>query len=120
VSSLHESDVSVYLPRFRIEWERLLNDDLQQLGMRHAFGAADFTRMSPRGLDLYITKVLQKTFVDVDEEGTEAAAATMVGIGVTSAPASFRADRPFLVVIRERFSGTILFIGKIAQLPATE
>jgi serpin B len=118
VSSLHDSNVPVYLPRFRMEWKRMLNEDLQQLGMRLAFYQADFTRMSPRGLDLIITRVLQKTFVDVDEEGTEAAAATMVGIGLTSFPVAFRADRPFLVVIRERFSGTILFIGKIAKLPA--
>jgi serine protease inhibitor len=118
VSSLHDSDLQVYLPRFRIEWKRELNDDLQQLGMRLAFYNADFTRMSPLGLSLIITRVLQKTFVDVDEEGTEAAAATMVGVGVTSVPAAFRADHPFLVVIRERFSGTILFIGKIAKLPA--
>jgi len=96
----------------------MLNDDLQQLGMRLAFYNADFTRMSPRGSELVITRVLQKTFVDVDEQGTEAAAATMVGIGFVSMPAAFRADRPFLVVIRERFSGTILFIGKIAKLPA--
>jgi serine protease inhibitor len=97
-----------------------LNDDLEQLGMGLAFvpDHADFTRMSPLGLHLFITRVLQKTFVDVDEEGTEAAAATLVGIGVTSLPAAFRADHPFLVVIRERFSGTILFIGKIAKLPA--
>lgn len=120
VSSLADSDLEVYLPRFRMEWKRELNDDLQQLGMRLAFTPyqADLTRMSPLGRDLYITRVLQKTFVDVDEEGTEAAAATIVGIGVTSLPPSFRADRPFLVVIRERFSGTILFIGKIAKLPA--
>jgi serpin B len=118
VSSLHDSDLQVYLPRFRIEWKRELNDDLQQLGMRLAFFDADFTRMSPLGLWLVITRVLQKTFVDVDEEGTEAAAATLVGIGITSAQVQFRADHPFLVVIRERFSGTILFIGKIAKLPA--
>lgn len=118
VSSLHESDIEVFLPRFRMEWKRELNDDLQQLGMRLAFFNADFTRMSPLGLNLVITRVLQKTFVDVDEEGTEAAAATMVGIGLTSLAPSFRADHPFLVVIRERFSGTILFIGKIAKLPA--
>jgi serine protease inhibitor len=118
VSSLHDSNLEVFLPRFRMQWERQLNDDLQQLGMRLAFYNADFTRMSPLGLSLIITRVLQKTFVDVDEEGTEAAAATMVGVGVTSMPAAFRADHPFLVVIRERFSGTILFIGKIAKLPA--
>jgi serpin B len=118
VSSLQETDLEVFLPRFRLEWKRLLNDDLKQLGMRLAFSGADFTRMSPRGRDLFITRVIQKTFVDVDEEGTEAAAATAVGVGVTSMPASFRVDRPFLVVIRERFSGTILFIGKISKLPA--
>ena len=120
VGSLHPSDVQVQLPRFRMEWKRILNDDLGQLGMGVAFdrNQADFTRMSPLGSELYITQVIQKTFVDVDEEGTEAAAATSVGIGVTSMPPTFRADRPFLVVIRERFSGTILFIGKIAKLPA--
>ena len=118
VNSLHGSERTVELPRFRIEWERLLNDDLGQLGMASAFISADFTRMSPRGDELIISRVLQKTYVDVDEEGTEAAAATMVGIGVTSAAGPFVANRPFLVVIRERFSGTILFIGKIARLPA--
>jgi len=120
VSGLKTSSLEVYLPKFRIEWERLLNDDLGELGMRLPFspGDADFTRMSPAGLDLFITRVLQKTFVEVDEAGTEAAAATLVGIGETSLPPSFRADRPFLIVIRERFSGAILFIGKIAKLPA--
>jgi len=120
VSSLHGSEMPVYLPRFRMEWKRELNDDLQQLGMQRAFvpDGADFTPISPLGLHLYITKVVQKTFVDVDEEGTKAAAATSVGIGLTSMPPSFRVDRPFMVVIRERFSGTILFIGKIAKLPA--
>lgn len=120
VGSLRATNVHVYLPRFRLEWKRLLNEDLQQLGMSLPFaaGGADFTRMSPVGNDLYITKVVQKTFVEVDEAGTEAAAATLVGVGVTSMPPSFRADKPFLVVIRERFSGAILFIGKIAKLPS--
>jgi serpin B len=120
VGGLETSNLEVYLPKFRVEWERLLNDDLQELGMRLPFfaGHADFTRMSPNGRDLFITRVLQKTFVEVDEAGTEAAAATLVGIGEVSLPPSFRADRPFLIVIRERFSGSILFIGKIAKLPA--
>jgi serine protease inhibitor len=120
IGELHDSEAPVYLPRFRIEWQRRLDSDLQQMGMRLAFqeGLADFTRMSPLGLKLVITRVMQKTFVDVDEEGTEAAAATTVGVGLTSVQLPFRADRPFLVVIRERFSGTILFIGKIAKLPA--
>ncbi len=59
-----------------------------------------------------ISNVKHKTFVDVNEEGTEAAAATSVEIGVTSAPQAIIVDRPFVFVIRERFSGTILFIGK--------
>jgi serpin B len=76
--------------------------------------------MSPRGRDLFVSKVLQKTFVDVNEEGTEAAAATAVEISVTSARAriTFRADRPFLFAIRERLSGTILFVGKLVTPPA--
>jgi serine protease inhibitor len=118
VSSLHDSNLEVYLPRFRMEWKRALNDDLKSLGMRLAFSNADFTPISPLGRNLVISRVLQKTFVDVDEEGTEAAAATMVGMELVSLPAAFRADRPFVVVIRERFSGTILFLGKIAKLPA--
>jgi len=118
VGGLHDSNLEVFLPRFKVEWKRGLNDDLQALGMRLAFWNADFTPISPLGNNLVISRVVQKTYVDVDEEGTEAAAATMVGIELTSMPAAFRADRPFLVVIRERFSGTILFIGKIAKLPA--
>jgi serine protease inhibitor len=120
VSSLQPREVNVHLPRFRMKWERKLNDDLKALGMTEAFDTrgADFTRMSPIGNELYINLVLQKTFVDVDEHGTEAAAVTLVGVRVTSGPPEFRADRPFLVVIRERFSGTILFMGKIAKLPA--
>jgi len=113
----HKSDL--YLPRFQLTWKRELNSDLTALGMGVAFhDGADFTPMSPRGKELIITKVIQKTFVDVNEEGTEAAAATSVGIGLTSAPPSIRVDRPFLFVIRERFSGTILFMGKIVKLPA--
>jgi serine protease inhibitor len=113
----HKSDL--YLPRFQLTWKRELNPDLTALGMGVAFrDGADFTPMSPRGKELIITKVIQKTFVDVNEEGTEAAAATSVGIGLTSAPPSIRVDRPFLFVIRERFSGTILFMGKIVKLPA--
>ncbi len=110
----------LYLPRFKLTWGRDMSDDLRALGMGNAFLNADFTPMSPAGKKLVITKVVQKTFVDVNEEGTEAAAVTSVGIGVTSAPVStlIRIDRPFVFVIRERFSGTILFMGKIAKLPA--
>lgn len=73
--------------------------------------------MSPRGHELYIDKVKQKTYVDINEEGTEAAAVTSVGIGLESLPPSLRVDRPYIFVIRERLSGTILFMGKIVRMP---
>jgi serine protease inhibitor len=84
--------------------------------MENAFcaGCANFTRMSPLGDNLYISFVKQNTFVNVNEEGTEAAAVTTVGIEVTSGPPSIRFDRPFVFVIRERLTGTILFMGKVA------
>ena len=117
---LQESgNTELFLPKFKLGYERLLNDDLKALGMTDAFGTADFSRMSSRN-DLYIEFVKQKTFVDVNEEGTEAAAVTAVGIAVTSAgppPAVFRVDRPFIFAIRERLTGTILFMGKIVRLP---
>lgn len=120
VDSFGERETDLYVPRFKLEWGKVLNDQLTALGLGLAFIRADFTPMSPRGTELVITKVIQKTFVDVNEEGTEAAAATSVGMGTTSLPSSIvvRLDRPFVFAIRERFSGTILFIGKIVKLPA--
>jgi serpin B len=116
-----DADVDLFLPRFRLEWERMLIPDLQALGMRAAFvdGGADFTRLSPLGSKLFISVVKQKTYVDVNEEGTEAAAVTNVGISLTSAPVrtTVRIDRPFVFVLRERLSGTILFMGKIVRMP---
>jgi serine protease inhibitor len=120
VGSFREADVDFYLPRFKIEWSKILNDDLTAMGLGVAFtSGADFTPMSTRGKELSISVVKQKTFVDVNEEGTEAAAATSVGVQVTSVPVpvTVRVDRPFIFAIRERFSGTILFIGKIVKLP---
>ncbi|MGQ0765478.1 MAG: serpin family protein [Gemmatimonadota bacterium] len=117
-SNLVPSTHLLFLPKFRMEWEDTLNDELQTLGMRQAFvsGRADFSGISRTlGTQLSISEVKQKTFVDVNEEGTEAAAATSVGIGVTSGPPSVRINRPFVFAIRERLSGTILFIGKIVR-----
>jgi serine protease inhibitor len=121
MGQLGEANVDLYLPRFKLTWERTLNDDLRVLGMRDAFedNVADFTRISSAGNRMFITEVKQKTYVDVNEEGTEAAAATSVGISVDSAPAIHlvRVDRPFLFVIRERLSGTVFFMGKIVRMP---
>jgi serpin B len=117
VDQLRETQMDVSLPRFRLEYDQVLNNTLKAMGMETAFDerAADFSGMSPLGADLFITEVKQKTFIDVNEKGTEAAAVTSVAMGPTSAPPSFRADRPFLVAIRERLSGTILFVGLIGN-----
>ncbi len=113
IEGLNLGEIYVSMPKFTLEYEITLNDVLQSLGMGVAFtGAADFTRMYAPG-GIYIDEVKHKTFVDVNEEGTEAAAATSVGMAVTSAPPRFVVDRPFVFVIRERYSGTILFMGKI-------
>lgn len=115
LASLQEGNLSVHLPRFQLSYEESLNETLQALGMERVFqpGVADLSGMSPDRDDLYVNEVKQKTFLDVHEEGTEAAAVTSVEVRVTSAPPSFRVDRPFLLVLRERLSGTILFMGAI-------
>jgi serpin B len=112
---LRTQTVRVWLPRFRAESKFLLNQPLMDLGMKSAFGSADFTGMSPKGKQLSISHVLHKAFVDVNEEGTEAAAATAVLLKQASiAPVEpiFRADRPFVYVIRDNKTGTALFVGR--------
>jgi serpin B len=119
-TSFHARQVELYLPRVTLSWKRGLIPDMQALGMRAAFAdGADFTRMSTRGRELLISLLQQNTFVAIDEEGTEAAAVTTVGIQPTSAPVviPMRVDRPFVFVVRERLSGTVLFMGKITRLP---
>lgn len=121
VDSLNEVKAELHLPKFKLSWDDDLIGALKALGMRTAFvpDGADFTRMSrTAGQKLFISFVKHNTFVDVNEEGTEAAAVTVVGVGVTSAPPPppvIRIDRPFVFAIRERFSGSIVFIGKIAN-----
>jgi serpin B len=113
------AQVDLALPRFKLEWQKSLNDDLRALGMRAAFTDADFTPMSPAGRQLVISEVKQKAFVNVDEEGTEAAAVTSVEIKTVSAaiPMRMHVDHPFIFAIRERLTGTILFMGKVVNLP---
>ena len=117
VNGLTEDSVLVAMPKFRLEWGDSLNGVLRTLGMDIAFRPyqADLSGIAGNPGDLYISYVKQGTFVDVNEEGTEAAAVTVVGVGLTCAcgPVEFRVDRPFVFLIRERFSGTILFMGKI-------
>ena len=117
---MSEKEVEVFLPRFRITWGSFsLVEALKSLGMVDAFSdtKADLSGMdgSP---DLYITDVLHKAFIDVNEEGTEAAAATAVIVGLKSIPAPpevFRADRPFIFIIQENSTGSILFMGRVSD-----
>ena len=108
-------NVQIELPKFKYGFKDLLNDPLINLGLGVGFsGAADFSRITP-DTDLFISRVIHQTFIDVQEEGTEAAAATIVELRETSVPQTFffRADRPFLYVIKENSTGAILFMGKV-------
>lgn len=124
IGALDSSDVFVSLPKFTLEYGITLNDALKALGMEEAFDPcrADLSNMFDLAPDrrFWIDDVRHKTFVDVNERGTEAAAVTSVGIGATSAPPRYVVDRPFLFAIRERFSGTVLFMGKIMNPVAQE
>ena len=117
LSSLYEREVMVYLPRFKVSNKFKLNDELQNMGMKLAFtDFADFTNLT--SIPVQISEVIHKTYVTVDEEGTEAAAVTSIGIINTSMPVIpvFRVDKPFLFVIREKSTGVILFIGKVGNV----
>jgi serine protease inhibitor len=107
---------NVVMPKFRLEYDIELKQALERLGMAIAFSPfrANFTGMSNRD-DLHISRVTQKAFIEVDEVGTRAAAATSVGVQPTSGPIELRFTRPFLFAIRERSSGTLLFVGRVGD-----
>jgi len=112
--------VTLELPRFEIKYKRKLNDVLKTMGMGIAFSpGANFTNMSKPG-GIWIDYVKHKSFVKVDEEGTEAAAVTIVAmerisVGGGSQIQYMRVDRPFVFVIHERQTNTLLFMGKIVE-----
>lgn len=115
LSKADSSSLALYMPKFTMEYEIKLKETLSAMGMAEAFGnQADFSRMI-EGMTsgMAINEVTHKTFVDVHEEGTEAAAVTSVDMIVTSLPPTIRADKPFIFLIREKSSGTILFVGKL-------
>jgi serine protease inhibitor len=114
--------VNLTLPKFTLTQEFVLNDTLAAIGMRAAFSpqSADFSGMTGNHA-FSISDVIHKAFVDVDEEGTEAAAATSIGIRATAMipettpPIEFRCDHPFLFLIRDTRSGAILFMGRVTN-----
>lgn len=117
VAQLWHTEVQVLLPRFTVESGFRLDTALQALGAVDPFdeGRANFASMTGRR-DLYLSAVLHKAFVEVNEEGTEAAAATAAVVAMRAAisrPVVFRADHPFLFLIRENSVGSILFMGRV-------
>jgi serpin B len=113
-SGLHEAEVDLFLPKFKTEYSKYLNDVLTKMGMGIAFtDAADFSGMSDSSTRISLVK--QDTYISTDESGTEAAAVTTVGMEITSLPQQvvFRADKPFIYLIQENSTGAILFMGAV-------
>jgi len=109
----------VYLPKFKQTSMFSLATTLEAMGMTDAFGGeADFSGMDGRKRSLHISAVVHKAFVDVNEEGTEAAAATAVGVAANAVipsqePVIFKADHPFVFLIQDKHTGSILFLGRV-------
>jgi len=118
MNSRISKEVTIQVPKFKIEYNANFNEVLKQMGMAIAFDPvhADFSKIFP--LDqTYITKVDQFTYIDVNEKGTEAAAVTIIGVGVTSytPPVLFIANHPFVFAICEKSTGCVLFMGLVGN-----
>jgi serpin B len=120
IAAMNSAEVDLTFPKFRMEWSAELSKGLSALGMTDAFDPdrADFSGMDG-ARDLFITGILHKSFVSVDEAGTEAAAATAVIVGTTAMPANppveVKVDHPFIFLIRDNVTGAILFIGRVTD-----
>lgn len=119
LGSMKKEWLSLALPKFKYSARFVLNDVLIGMGMKQAFSfpGADFTGMSATR-ELYIGFVIHQAFVDVHEQGTEAAAATAVGMragGMPPPPKPALIDRPFMFLIRDRVTGSVLFVGRVTD-----
>jgi serpin B len=120
MSGMRRRDVIVSVPKFKMTSSFGLGDTLKSMGMKSAFSdKADFSGMNGNK-DFFISAIIHKAYVDVNEEGTEAAAATAIVLGATAVaepekPAVFKADHPFIFLIRERNTGSILFMGRVTD-----
>jgi len=122
MTQYEESEGNIGLPRFRIEYETTLNDALKALGMKNAFdpAQADFGGMITGSQRPFVSQVKHKAFVEVNEEGTEAAAATSTEIRIVSMPIPKKTfqmivDRPFFFAIRDNSTGAVLFMGSVSD-----
>jgi len=115
---LKKTKIELFLPKFKMESSKNLNEVLKAMGMKKAFtDMAELGKISKEA-KLFVDFVKQDTYLSVDEKGSEAAAVTTIGIGLTSAPMYpvFRCDRPFAFAIVEKTSDTIQFIGKVNDM----
>ena len=112
-SELTEKGFPLELPKFKFEYSKSLVDIFKELGMEKAFVEGGFYNIAEAPHDPFISDILHKTFIEVNESGTEAAAVTAVEYGENAMPSGFYANRPFVFVIRDDRTGSILFIGKV-------
>lgn len=107
----------IYMPKFKFSYEKYLNDQLKSMGMVDAFEGSLANLSGIADAPIYVSFVKQNTFIDVNEEGTEAAAVTTIGIDYTASPGPkiFKVDKPFVFAIRERTTNTLMFIGQITD-----
>ena len=114
---LEDRDVKLYLPKFHFEYSKDLKETLEEMGMPAVFdpGQADFSGIYDQKIEqnnLFISRIAHKAFVAVDEKGTEAAAATGMTFEIVSMPITLHIDHPFIFIIRDRQTGSILFAGE--------
>ena len=114
-----EGDFPIKLPKFKFEYEKPLVEIFKELGMEKAFEEGGFHNIAELPRDPFISNILHKTFIEVNEAGTEAAAVTAVEYSDEAEPSHFYANRPFIFVIRDDRTGSILFIGKVEN-PSAE
>ena len=113
ISELTEKEFPLELPKFKFEYEKSLVEIFKELGMEKAFVEGGFHNIAEAPHDPFISDILHETFIEVNEAGTEAAAVTAVEYGEKAMPGGFYANRPFVFVIRDDRTGSILFIGKV-------
>lgn len=116
-SSKANEQIRLKMPKFKFAYEKSMVKTLQMMGMNKAFtDAAELSELFVEPLSLIVSNVKQKAYIQVDEQGGEAAAVTSITVGTTSVGIDYiTVDRPFLFLIREKNSNTILFIGKVHQ-----
>ncbi len=121
MNAYESQNLDVQLPKFKMSFGRELNSTLKGMGIKQAFSAdaADFSKLVTPPHKAFISLVVQKTYMDVNEQGTEAAAVTAIAVAsaraMTVAPKPFIVDRPFVIALRNNVTGELLFLGQIVD-----